>query len=204
MIKNLIFDFGKVLVDYDFESFFKRYIPNAERCQAVTSILYNERVQQILDREDKPFDELMEEIIGNNKEYEPEIRYFMAHYPDVVKGEMEGMSDLLKQLKSEGYKFYGLTNWCNKVHQTMAQYEIFQLLDGYIISSEEKVIKPEPEIYHRLFNKYNLKPEECIFADDRVENIVGGRNVGMDGIIFVDAVQYEKELRQLISKYQNS
>lgn len=204
MIKNLIFDFGKVLVDYDFESFFKSYIPNAERCQAVTSILYNERVQQILDREDKPFDELMEEIIGNNKEYEPEIRYFMAHYPDVVKGEMEGMSDLLKQLKSEGYKFYGLTNWCNKVHQTMAQYEIFQLLDGYIISSEEKVIKPEPEIYHRLFNKYKLKPEECIFADDRVENIVGGRNVGMDGIIFVDAVQYEKELRQLISKYQNS
>lgn len=204
MIKNLIFDFGKVLVDYDFESFFKSCIPNAERCQAVTSILYNEKVQQILDREDKPFDELMEEIIGNNKEYEPEIRYFMAHYPDVVKGEMEGMSDLLKQLKSEGYKFYGLTNWCNKVHQTMAQYEIFQLLDGYIISSEEKVIKPEPEIYHRLFNKYNLKPEECIFADDRVENIVGGRNVGMDGIIFVDAVQYEKELRQLISKYQNS
>lgn len=204
MIKNLIFDFGKVLVDYDFESFFKSYIPNAERCQAVTSILYNERVQQILDREDKPFDELMEEIIGNNKEYEPEIRYFMAHYPDVVKGEMEGMSDLLKQLKSEGYKFYGLTNWCNKVHQTMAQYEIFQLLDGYIISSEEKVIKPEPEIYHRLFNKYKLKPEECIFADDRVENIVGGRNVGMDGIIFVDARQYEKELRQLISKYQNS
>lgn len=204
MIKNLIFDFGKVLVDYDFESFFKSCIPNAERCQAVTSILYNERVQQILDREDKPFDELMEEIIGNNKEYEPEIRYFMAHYPDVVKGEMEGMSDLLKQLKSEGYKFYGLTNWCNKVHQTMAQYEIFQLLDGYIISSEEKVIKPEPEIYHRLFNKYNLKPEECIFADDRVENIVGARNVGMDGIIFVDAVQYEKELRQLISKYQNS
>ena len=204
MIKNLIFDFGKVLVDYDFESFFKSYIPNAERCQAVTSILYNERVQQILDREDKPFDELMEEIIGNNKEYEPEIRYFMAHYPDVVKGEMEGMSDLLKQLKSEGYKFYGLTNWCNKVHRTMAQYEIFQLLDGYIISSEEKVIKPEPEIYHRLFNKYNLKPEECIFADDRVENIVGARNVGMNGIIFVDAVQYEKELRQLISKYQNS
>lgn len=48
MIKNLIFDFGKVLVDYDFESFFKSYIPNAERCQAVTSILYNERVQQIL------------------------------------------------------------------------------------------------------------------------------------------------------------
>lgn len=204
MIKNLIFDFGKVLVDYDFVSFFKSYIPNAERCQAVTSILYNERVQQILDREDKPFDELMEEIIGNNKEYEPEIRYFMAHYPDVVKGEMEGMRDLLKQLKSEGYKFYGLTNWCNKVHQTMAQYEIFQLLDGYIISSEEKVIKPEPEIYHRLFNKYNLKPEECIFADDRVENIVGARNVGMDGIIFVDAVQYEKELRQLISKYLNS
>ena len=80
----------------------------------------------------------------------------------------------------------------------MAQFEIFNLLDGYIISSEEKVIKPEAEIYHCLFNRFNLKPEECIFADDRAENIEGGRRVGMEGIVFTDARQYERELRILI------
>ena len=60
MIKNLIFDFGKVLVDYDFEAFFRKYIPDAERCRAFTPVLYNEEVQQRLDREEKPFEAIVE------------------------------------------------------------------------------------------------------------------------------------------------
>ena len=114
------------------------------------------------------------------------------------------MFDLLTQLKAEGYKLYGLTNWCSKVHLTMTQFPIFKLLDGQIISSEEKVIKPEPEIYQRLFTKFNLKPEECIFTDDRVENIEGGSRLGMDGIVFKDAKQYERELREYLAFHQDT
>lgn len=196
--KNLIFDFGKVLVEYDFESFFRKYIPDTGRCLAFTPVLYNEEVQKLLDREEQPFDVIIEDILSKNKEFEREIRIFTEHYSEIITNEIEGMRELLTQLKAEGYKLYGLTNWCSKVYQTIAQYDIFKLLDGYIISSEEKVIKPEPEIYYRLFRKYNLKPEECIFTDDRVENIEGGRRVGMDGIVFKDAKQYEMELRELL------
>jgi len=199
MIKNLIFDFGKVLVDYDFEAFFRKYIPDTERCRAFTPVLYNEELQQLLDREERPFEVIMEEWIEKNKEFEPEIRYFNEHYTEIVTNEVEGMYELLTNLKAEGYKLYGLTNWCSKVHETMAQFPIFKLLDGQIISSEEKVIKPEPEIYQRLFTKFNLKPEECIFADDRAENIEGGRRLGMDGIVFIDTKQYERELREHIA-----
>lgn len=108
MIKNLIFDFGKVLVDYDFEAFFRKYIPDTERCQAFTPVLYNEELQQLLDREERPFEVIMEEWIENHKEF-------------------------------------------------------------------------EPEIYQRLFTKFNLKPEECIFTDDRAENIEGGKLLGNNG-----------------------
>ena len=201
MIKNLIFDFGKVLVDYDFEAFFRRYITDEERCRAFTPILHNEEVQRMFDREEHSFDEIIEEIICQHREFEQEIRYFATHYPEIVTNEVEGMRDLLTRLKGEGYRLYGLTNWCSKVYLTMAQFEIFDLLDGYIISSEEKVIKPEAEIYQRLFNKFNLKPEECLFADDRAENIEGGRRVGMEGIVFTDARQYERELEEVLSLF---
>lgn len=204
MIKNLIFDFGKVLVDYDFEAFFRKYIPDTERCQAFTPVLYNEELQQLLDREEQPFEVIMEEWIEKNMEFEQEIRYFNEHYPEIVTNEVEGMYELLTKLKAEGYKLYGLTNWCSKVYLTMAQFPIFKLLDGQIISSEEKVIKPEPEIYQRLFAKFNLKPEECIFADDRAENIEGGKRLGMDGIVFTDSKQYERELRTLITINQDT
>ena len=204
MIKNLIFDFGKVLVDYDFKAFFRKYIPNTERCQAFTPVLYNEELQQMLDREERPFDVIMEDWIENHKEFEHEIRYFNEHYPEIVTNEVEGMYELLTQLKAEGYKLYGLTNWCSKVYLTMAQFPIFKLLDGQIISSEEKVIKPEPEIYQRLFDKFNLKPEEGSFADDRAENIEGGSRLGMDGIVFKDAKQYERELREYLAFHQDT
>jgi len=202
MIKNLIFDFGKVLVDYDFEAFFRRHIPDATRCEAFTPVIYNVDLQQLLDREVKPFDDIMDDWIRDNKEWEKEIRLFIDLYPTIVTGEIPGMYALLSQLKSEGYKLYGLTNWCSKVYLTMEQFPIFKLLDGQIISSEEHLIKPEPEIYQRLFERFNLKPEECIFADDRPENIEGGKVLGMDGIVFTDAQQYEKELREKIRTEQ--
>ena len=82
----------------------------------------------------------------------------------------------------------------------MEQYDIFELLDGYIVSSEVHKIKPEPEIYQCLFDRFSLNPEECVFADDRVENVVAGRRLGMDGIVFSDAAQFEKELRKLLNE----
>ena len=154
----------------------------------------------MLDREARPFDDILEEIISKNKKFEYEIRFFCDHYPEIVTNEVVGMRELLTRLKAEGYKLYGLTNWCSKVYLTMAQFDIFKLLDGYVISSEEKVIKPEPEIYQRLFEKYDLKPEECLFTDDRPENIEGGRRLGMDGIVFHDARQYEQELRTKLNE----
>ena len=201
MTKNLIFDFGKVLVDYDFEAFLRTYILDTARCQAVNAVLCAVELQLLLDREVRPFEVIMEEWIGGNREFESEIRYFSEHYPEIVTHEVEGMYDLLTQLKAEGFKLYGLTNWCSKVHLTMAQFPIFKLLDGQIISSEEKVIKPEPEIYQRLFKKFRIKPEECIFTDDKVENIEGGRRLGMDGIVFTSAKQYERELRARLGSH---
>ncbi|MCM1079973.1 MAG: hypothetical protein NC344_10970 [Bacteroidales bacterium] len=130
MTRNLIFDFGKVLVDYDFEVFFHKYIPDEERFQDFLPVLYNETVQQLLDREEKPFEEIMDGIISNNRKFEKEIRIFCEQYPELVTNEIKGMRELLQKLKSEGFRLYGLTNWCSKVYHTMSQFEIFNLLDG--------------------------------------------------------------------------
>jgi len=200
MIKNLIFDFGKVLVDYDFEAFFKKHIHDAERRRTCTSILYNEELRDLLDREESPFNDIMERVIHRHKAFEHEIRIFIEHYPTIVTQEIPGMRNLLSRLKNEGFKLYGLTNWCSKVYLTMERFPIFRLLDGQIISSEEHVIKPESAIYQRLFERFNLKPKECVFADDKAENIESGITLGMDGIVFTNAQQYESELMTIVQR----
>lgn len=198
MLSALIFDFGKVLVDYDFDLFFTRYVPDPVRRAAFAPLLFNEQVQQLLDREERPFDEIVDGLIAQHPDFEAEINNFRNHYDEVVLGEVAGMRELLMRLKAEGFRLYGLTNWCSKVYTTMAQYDIFHLLDGQVISSEEKVIKPEPEIYQRLFDRFGLRPEECFFADDREENIAAARALGMEGHVFTTAARYESALRAVL------
>ena len=198
MTKNLVFDFGKVLVEYDFVDFFRRLIPDARRCMQLASIMTDDETLRRFDREEKPIEELVKDLISENPAFEDEIRLFAERYPEIITGEMPGMKELLVRLKGEGFSLYGLSNWCSKVYVTMGQYDIFQLMDGYVISSEEHLVKPEAEIYHRVYEKFGLKPEECIFADDKQENIEGALRTGMRGIVFENAAQYERELRRML------
>ena len=185
-------------MEYDFVDFFRRLIPDARRCMQLASIMTDDETLRRFDREEKPIEELVKDLISENPAFEDEIRLFAERYPEIITGEMPGMKELLVRLKGEGFSLYGLSNWCSKVYVTMGQYDIFQLMDDYVISSEEHLVKPEAEIYHRLYEKFGLKPEECIFADDKQENIEGALRTGMRGIVFENAAQYERELRRML------
>lgn len=200
MIKNLILDFGKVLVDYDFNAFFRNYIPDAQRCEKVISIINNPTVQNAMDYENVSVREFIDSLVSANPEYEAEIRYFDEHYPEIVTSEVPGMREVLQYYKQKGMKLYGLSNWCSKVYKTMAQFPIFKLLDGYVVSSEEHQIKPNPPIYKILFERFGLKPEECVFADDKPENIIAGEQLGMRGIVFSTSADYREKLGEIIKR----
>ena len=117
----------------------------------------------------------------------------------MLTGEVPHMAELLAELKEKGYKLYGLSNWCSKVYDIIPRYSIFNLLDGYVVSSDVHLIKPDTAIYHCLCEKYGLKPEECLFADDKMPNIVGARNAGMEAVLFTDAHRYAQHLRESLN-----
>lgn len=200
MIKNLIFDFGKVLVDYSFEKFFdEQYFHSRAKAEQFMQQVFTREWGLRVDRESEPLEQIVAELQALYPDFAEPIAMYQTRHTEFVLGEVPGMRDLLTQLKQEGFQLYGLTNWCHAIHETMTQYpEIFALLDGMVISSEEHLVKPEAAIYERLFEKYGLDRRECLFTDDKMENIEGSLQVGMDAILFVDAEQYERELRTRI------
>lgn len=200
MIKNLIFDFGKVLVDYDYFFILDQIFATHEQALDFYRHLMDDRWNERLDRMDRTFEQVIGDMQKAMPQWHDEIQQFGDRYTDFVLGEINGMRALLVKLKAEGYRIYGLTNWCSRVYATMRQYPIFQLLDGRIISSDEHLVKPSAEIYERTCSKLCLKADECVFADDKMENIVAAREYGMFGICFKDAVQYETELREIIAE----
>lgn len=198
MIKNLIFDFGKVLVTYDFNYIVDTFFDDSVELAEFKKVIIDSGFIDQCDKEDIPFREL---ILQKQQEYpqwrEP-LEMFYNRYLDFVIGEVPGMRDILLKYRAKGYRLYGLTNWCSVVHQVIEKFDILQLLDDRIISSEEHLIKPYSPIYQRLLDKFGLKAEECVFTDDKAVNIDGAKSVGMNAILFKDAVQYETELQSYL------
>lgn len=201
MIRNLIFDFGKVLVDYDFARVIRTFFNNEEDFEQFTQLVANQEFINKCDKEDVPFAELIRQQQELFPQWARPLQLFHDSYVDYVIGEMPGMRNLLTRYKAQGYKLYGLTNWCSVVHVVMQQYhEIFGLLDGQVISSEEHLLKPDVAIYNCLLQRFGLNPQECVFADDRAENVAGAQKAGLHAIVFHDAQQYEAELKAIIEK----
>ena len=139
MIKNLIFDFGKVLVDYDFRPVLDRYfkdnkVEEDRFCDLFTSAEFIDAC----DRELIPFEELIKETQDKHPHFRDALQFFYDNYVEYVSGEVAGMSELLKKLKASGFNLYGLSNWCSAVYEVMRKYEIFDLLDGRVVSCEEQ------------------------------------------------------------------
>lgn len=204
MIKNLIFDFGKVLIEYDYFVILDEIFTTHERAEDFYHHLMAEGWHERLDCEESSFEAIISDMQQAIPRYKEEIKLFGSRYTDFVLGEIKGMRALLVKLKAEGYKLFGLTNWCSKIHITMQQYPIFQLLDGIVVSSEEHIVKPSAAIYERLCRKFGLKKCECLFADDTIVNVEAARNFGMWGICFKNTVQYESELRQITDRLGGS
>lgn len=198
MIRNLVFDYGKVLVNYDFARLFRDLIPDEGKRQAFAEFINDPARVEVFDLGFKNFEGVVEDFISERPDFEQELRLFAAHKTEAIFEQVPGMYELLSQLKSEGFRLYGLTNWDTLIYDTLEQFEIFRLLDGMVISSEVHTVKPHPQIYGILFDKYGLVPQECVFADDKAENVLGGRALGMEGIVFRNARQYEDELRALL------
>lgn len=110
---------------------------------------------------------------------------------------MEGMAELIRELKEKGYKIYLLSNANVDLRKYFHRIPGSECFDGLMVSAEEHLLKPQHEIYHTLYSRFRLDPSRCLFIDDSPANIEGALCTGMDGIIFRgDAARLRRELGQ--------
>lgn len=196
MIKNLIFDFGKVLVDYDFNRILDPLFDTEEGREEFMYLIARPDFLDRCDKEDIPIKEIIAEVRRDNPSFDRELQYFIDNYPNLVTGEIKGMRELLLELKAMGYRLYGLTNWCSIVYEIIRRHDILQLLDGCVVSSDVHIIKPDTAIYEHLCSKFGLNAEECLFTDDKAVNVEGAIAAGWNAFQFFDAEQYRNELKK--------
>jgi HAD superfamily hydrolase (TIGR01509 family) len=131
-------------------------------------------------------------------DYAEALDIFDKHYIDVFTCETEGIRDLILSLKSRGYRILGLSNWSSRVYDVINKFDIFNLIEDSLISKDVHQLKPNKDIYESFLNKFDVKAVECVFIDDKPENIEGCKTVGMNGIVFKNSKQLKQELDKLL------
>lgn len=196
MIKNIVFDFGQVLVNYDFNIFLKTIISDEQERSRFAAVVCGDEYVNRFDKGDQSFTEIIREAQQIYPQWHDALQQFHDSQLNVLTGEVPGMRELIVRLKSAGYRVLGLSNWSETVYPVIEKFQILQMIEERIISSEEKIIKPDPAIYRRLLEKFSLKAEESLFTDDKQKNVDGALSVGMEAVLFKNAAQFEEELRR--------
>ena len=182
MIKNVIFDIGNVILNFNVEEVLKKFTDNQEEQKFIMEniikspewleyalidtgyISREEAIDIVSDRTNHTNDEL--------------IKNFWYNYNNYAFVNME-ILDLIKELQSKGYSVYLLSNINSYTTENVARSGLFELVDGYILSYQVHQVKPYEGIYKTLLEKYNLNASECLFIDDNQKNIVTGNKLGI-------------------------
>ena len=200
MIKNVIFDVGKVLVEYDPDSYMERLGFDLKTRQAVNQAMFQNPLWEESDRGKLSTEELLEKFIFNDKEYKEEITKAYQTVGNTIELFPYSVA-WIKELKQRGYRVYILSNYAEITYeQTKEKMEFLPYVDGAVFSFQCKWIKPEREIYEELCRKYSIEPRESVFLDDRLENIEQARNLGFFGIQFESYEQGVKELERILNQ----
>lgn len=194
MIKNVIFDVGKVLVEWDCDSALRRLGFDERARQAVVQATVRSPYWNELDRSAVSDGELLAHFLDGAKGYEREVRLFWDNIGLAIQTYPYSRS-WIQGLKKAGYGVYILSNYGRRTYgQTREELSFAGETDGALFSFEVHQIKPEPEIYQTLLARYGLKPGECVFLDDVQANIDAAEALGIRGICFTG---YEEAVRQL-------
>jgi 2-haloacid dehalogenase len=185
MIKNVIFDYGNVLVDWNpAYLFLPVFNGDEEKCRFFTDNICNREWFTRMDR-GEDMDTCVAELQALRPEYADAVALFRDRWFDMCHGDIPGMLEIIQDLKQKGYGVFGLTNWpAATFAEARRRFRTIGSIDNYVVSSSVHLAKPEPAIYQLLLSKYNLKAQECVFIDDRADNVNAAMALGMSGIVY--------------------
>ena len=197
-IKNIIFDLGAVLIDWNPDYVFKDVFKDDEKLawfyREICTMDWNENQDA-----GYPLAQATKERVALFPQYEDWIRMYYGRWEEMLGEAIEGTVQLLKQCVDDPeLKVVALTNWSAETFPVaLKKFDFLQWFEGIVVSGDEMTRKPFPEIYHTTLNRYNLKAEESLFIDDNKRNIEAARALNINCIHFKSPDQLEQELQKL-------
>lgn len=179
--QTIIFDIGKVLIDFNIEYIAKQMLP-IRLFRYIKEPFFTDQWLK-LDAGTVTSSE-SSKLICNKFNLQGDEKLFQNIMDNFCKEcQPLPLASTIKELKKQGKKVYLLTNYGdNSFTVSRKHFPFLQEVDGEVVSARVKVCKPEKEIYTILLNKYNIDPSTAVYIDDNFDNIKAGRALNIDSI----------------------
>lgn len=195
--KNIVFDLGNVLIDFNPEKYLMSKIQEADSVSDLHKLIYLGEEWQMLDRGTLTEEEAINVLIQKSSQHRHLIELAFDNWYEMLTP-IQDTVEIVRQLKEAGFQIYYLSNFQMLAFENIREkYDFFELFNGGIVSYKEKQLKPEEGIYRRLMEEYDIKPEESIFIDDLKANIEGARRLNFETILFQGPRNLKDELAKL-------
>lgn len=167
---TVIFDLGRVLVEYDWKSYLDSFQFNKETYDIIANAMFLNEDWEAGDRGADP-EEWLELFIDNAPEYEDEIREVYENLGECIYP-FNYTLELIEYFEEKGCRIFYLSNYSEGLYEmSKDKLSFIEAFDGGVFSYEEKCIKPDKTIYKILLERYDIIPEDALFFDDREENV---------------------------------
>ena len=195
-IKNIVLDMGNVLLDYDPEFVMETFCSSEEEKNVIRKELFEGPEWPAADKGEIKDEDRFDLIKGRVPEQHHEALRNCAMHWDVCMTPLPGAREFCEYVRAQGYGVYILSNASNAFYKYFPTFLPLDFFDGVFVSSDYLMLKPDLKIYQTFLEKYGLNGEECLFIDDRIDNVEGARKAGMN------AVRFTNDFKKIIAEQQ--
>jgi 2-haloacid dehalogenase len=193
----VIFDLGGVLIDWNPRHLYRKLFDDEAEMEGflaeVCTQAWNERQD-----EGRPVAVAVAELTARHPEKRRLIEAYYARWPDMMAGPIEGSPAILEELRGRGVPLYLLSNFSAETFpHAQRKFEFLDWFDGMLISGDVGVKKPDPAIFHILFERCRIDPRHSVYVDDVPGNVAAGRALGLEALHFTSAAALRRDLAQL-------
>jgi 2-haloacid dehalogenase len=195
-IDSVVFDVGGVILDWDPRHLYRKLFRDdaaVERFLAETD-LHKWHIREH-DHGRRPMTETIPEMCQRFPAYAAEIAVWRDRFMENVGGVIDGTVEIIDQLRGT-VRLFALSNWPADTADDLRQtYGFFDWFDGIVISGEERIAKPHPEIFHRLCGRHGVNPQTSLFVDDVAANTTAAGSFGFASVLFTSPHQLRREMQ---------
>ena len=166
MIKNIIFDLGNIIINYNQDKIINNFTIDEDEKIFIKEKIFKSPEWKLLDLGQITNNAAIEEIQKRNDiKYNKLINIFLHEWYK-TQPINEDIVEIAKKLKERNYNIYVLSNMAKETYEYFKNIDFFKVCNGIVISSHENVKKPDERIFNTLLTRYKLNPKECLFIDD--------------------------------------